>query len=551
MKRNISVFSDSQFDVLIIGGGITGAAVAYEAASRGLKVALFEKDDFGGATSAATSRMIHGGLRYLAKLEFGIVRESLKERRILCNIAPNFVHPVPNVILLREGDKVPAWFVKIGLYLYDLLSFDQRHLQDKDKHLLAHRSLKNAEIIKMEPQLNLEGLKGGLVYSDCLSISPERLTLAFIRSAMAAGAKIANYAEVVGFDGEVDDLGKKLNRLSVTDRLTGNEFIVSGKLIINCAGPWVDKVLALVKPGKTLNRLKWSEGIHLITRGLAVNEIVAATTSSGKHCFIVPWRGHSLIGTTDKEYFGEPGDYKVTRGVIEEFLKEINPVFSAGKPLTIQDITYAYGGLRPLVSDKKEDVYKSSRKYEIVDHVSEGITNLISVEGGKFTTSRSLAEKTVDLISRKLKIKSGKSISASNFLRGCEISDFRKFTDRMISENPGLSVRQITFLVENYGTEASRIIQLMENNNHLSEVLNNDGETCAEVIYAIREEMAVTLSDILFRRTGIGTLGNPGIRIIEKVAETAAQELGWDRKKIDFEISQVLKKYTYEDFSES
>ncbi len=547
MVRDISGIVNKDYDLLVIGGGITGAAIAYEGSGRGLSVALFEKDDFGGATSAATSKMIHGGLRYLARLEIGIVRESLKERKVLCNIAPNFVHPVPNIILMNKGDKMPGWILSAGLILYDLLSFCQRKLWDKSKHMPLHRHLQQSDILEKEPLVCGPGLKGGLVYTDCLSVSPERLTLAFLRSAVREGAKIANYTEVTGFTEEKAGNEKRITGLKFIDRLSGLEHFVHGRCIINCAGPWVDIILSLAGSGSGKDQLKRSEGIHLVTRKLVSDHIVAATTPAGKHCFIVPWRDHSLIGTTDREYTGDPGHYRITQKAISDFLEEINPVFGKNEPLNPEDVMFAYGGLRPLTGDRKNDVYRSSRKYEIVNHDKEGIKGLISVVGGKYTTSRNLAEKTIGFVAIKLGKKLKKSVSDKKYLAGCEIENFSQFAEKIKNDYPQMNDRQAVYLAQNYGTDTGRLVGMMIENPALADTFNNDGETGAQVVYAIREEMAMTLSDIVFRRTGIGTLGNPGTRVIEKVAEMAAYELGWDHERMEDEIRQTMKKFVYED----
>ncbi|NCC45367.1 MAG: FAD-dependent oxidoreductase, partial [Clostridia bacterium] len=254
-----------EYDIIVIGGGITGASVAYEAASRGLSAALLERDDYGSKTSAATSKLIHGGLRYLANMELGLVRESLRERRILENIAPNFVYPIANMIVSdRQSLKSRKNILKIGMMLYDILSFDKRWTWDKSKKLPCHSMLSREETIKREPALEHENLTGSLIYYDCASISPERLTLAFIKSAQGAGADTANYMEVTGF---IKD-GGSVEGVSVTDKIKNRKLEIKGKITVNCAGPWADRVLSL--SGNSVNGevLRRSEGIHIITRGI-------------------------------------------------------------------------------------------------------------------------------------------------------------------------------------------------------------------------------------------------------------------------------------------
>ncbi|MGB4269834.1 MAG: FAD-dependent oxidoreductase, partial [Spirochaetota bacterium] len=219
MKRFIEQDTKENFDCIVIGGGITGAAVAYEAASRGLNVALLEKNDFGWATSAATSKLIHGGLRYLNYFEFGLVRESLRERRILENIAPNLVYPFPFMIPNYNRLENNRWVLKIGMILYDILSYDKGFTWDKSKKIPMHFTLSKEKALQEEPNIHPEGLTAATVYYDCQSIFPERLTLAFIKSAVEYGAKVANYAEVVNFS----YTNNSITGVIVHDKLTNRE----------------------------------------------------------------------------------------------------------------------------------------------------------------------------------------------------------------------------------------------------------------------------------------------------------------------------------------
>ncbi|RPI95582.1 MAG: glycerol-3-phosphate dehydrogenase/oxidase, partial [Spirochaetales bacterium] len=385
MKRFIETGKDKKFDVIVIGGGITGASVAYEAASRGLGVALFEKKDFSWATSAATSKMIHGGLRYLANGEIGLVRESLRERRVMENIAPNFVYPMPVMILHRDTPlKNRKWIVKIGMILYDLLSYDKNFTWDKSKRLPTHRTISKKKVRSLEPAVRREGLTGASIYYDCKSIFPERLTLAFIKSAVAYGASVSNYCAVEGF---ISDGRKNIKGVNVRDLLNEKKYSVRGDVTINCAGPWADFVLGMADSGSNAASLRRSEGIHIITAKKLVSGeyTVGAVTPSGRF-FLSPWRGHILIGTTDKPYNGDPDRYRVTRAGIMELIGEVNDAFGEGS-LDYSDVKHAYGGLRPLVEDQTEETYGSSRKYEIYDNGKDGIDGLVTVEGGKYTTS--------------------------------------------------------------------------------------------------------------------------------------------------------------------
>ena len=540
MERFIEKDHYEKFDVIVIGGGISGASVAYEAATRGLKVALLEKKDFSWATSAATSKMIHGGLRYLVNGEVRLVRESLRERRVLENIAPNYVYPQPIMMMhhkkpLKNNKRV----VKVGMLLYDALSYDKNRTWDPCKRIPAHKTISRREVLRQEPHVRAEGLAGASVFCDCMSIFPERLTLAFIKSAVAHGAKAANYAKVEGF---LMDAGNRVAGVKVKDLLTGKVHDIAGTVTVNCGGPWADLLLDMAKPdGKDAPMLRRSEGIHIITakRLLSGQYIVGSMTPSGRHFFLIPWRNHTLIGTTDKPFNGNPDDYRVTRESIMELIDDVNRSFGDGK-LSYEDVKHTYGGLRPLVEKETRETYTSSRKYEIYDNKDAGLDGLITVEGGKYTTSRQLAENCLKIVAVKLGRNLGKSVTNKKFLTGCEIKDLNFFMNEARAQDNGLSPATLEYLARNYGTEYREIAKLAREDQSLSETLNNDGEIQAQVVYAVRNEMARTLSDIVMRRTGIGTLGNPGEEVLRKVADVAARELRWDKEKTEKEIAAVV-----------
>jgi len=538
MTRFTEGYKGEKFDLIIIGGGITGAAIAYDAASRGLSVALIEKKDFGGATSAATSKLIHGGLRYLATMEFGLVRESLRERKTLENIAPNLVYPIPFMITTNRTKLTNTkWVIKTGMILYDILSFDKAFTWDKSKRMPLHTTYSKERVLELEPNVKRKGLTGASVYYDCISIFPERLTLAFIKSAIQYGAKVANYAEVVEF------IYADKNRIAgvrVLDKITNRKLEVLGEVTLNCSGPWADIILGLAKKEVDGEHLRRSEGIHVITRKLVNDHTVGSITPEGRHFFLIPWRGHSLIGTTDKEYVGRPDDYRVTAQSIQELLDEVNASFGNGS-LSFKDIRYAYGGLRPLVEDQTKDVYESSRKYEIYDNKRDGLDGLITIEGGKYTTSRNLAEHALKLIARKLKKRFPRTITDKTYLYGSEIPDINEFFERIVKENPDFDRKTVEYLGKSYGLEYSRVLEIARSNKALARPVNDDGEILAQVVYAARHELAKTLNDILFRRTGIGTLGHPGEELLRTVAQTAAKELGWSGGRIREELAKAAR----------
>ncbi len=519
MKRFIEKYDGKQYDLIIVGGGITGSAIAYEAANRGLCVALIEKHDFGWATSAATSKMIHGGLRYLYYGEIGLVRESLQERRILENIAPNYVYPLPILLPVYKS----RWATKAGLTLYDMIAYDKKWTWDPEKSLPNHRTVPLEEALQRIPHIRTEGLESAELYYDCQSAFPERLTLAFVRSAIAQGAHVANYVEAL--DPICPEDGK-VTGVRVRDLLTGDELDLLGSVVVNCGGPWADLILRMSSEDEAKHSIKRSEGIHFITAKLPADWGAVLWTPDGRHLFVLPWRGHTLVGTTDKEYKGDPDKYRVTAESIQELIDTVNSSYGDGN-LSIDDVIYAYGGLRPLVESNSEDTYQSSRKYEIHDNSSDGVEGLITVEGGKYTTSRNLAENAMKVIGRKLDKELKKSTTSDKQLSACEIRKIEDFVREQVNLHADFEADTVEVLARNYGTQCGQVLEIARLDDKYKERVTFDGEILAEVVFAVRHEMARKLTDILLRRTGIGTLGHPGTDIMRKVADIAARELGW------------------------
>src|SRR5665647_2640068 len=539
LKRYVEEENGQKFDLIIVGGGITGGAVAYIAAARGLSVALFEKKDYGGATSAATSKLIHGGLRYLANGEIRLVRESLRERRILGNIAPNFVYPLPFIMPNYKKWKGNIWKMLLGMYLYDMLSYDKKDTWDKGKKLENHKLISHSKTIRVEPNLRKESLRNAFYFFDYQSIFPERLTLAFIKSAAEYGAKVSNYSPVEAFK---YDTNNRITGVEVRNIFSGETKNVYADLIVNCGGTWADKILGMAtKKDFQVHKIKRSEGIHIITDKIAGNHVVSLQREGGGHMMIMPWRDHSLIGTTDKEYDGDPDEYCVSRESINDVIQAVNDNF--GKKISFKDIRHAYGGLRPLVDDQTKGSYQTSRKYEVYDDAADGIEGMITVEGGKFTTSRSLAREVLNMVAMKLNKTLSDPVSDNLYLSGCEIRDMKQFMIRQHLNYTDFSKQTIEYVSRNYGTDSDVIFQIARDDPRYAEVVSHDGEILAEIVYAIKYESAKTLRDIMLRRTGTGTLGNPGKDIIGKITAIAAEMLNWDAKRVDEEVASMMRVY--------
>lgn len=518
---------EARFDVLIIGGGITGSALAYEVASRGLSIALVEKEDFGGATSSATGKLIHGGLRYLKRFDLSLVREALKERRILSNIAPNLVYPYPMIL------PNPGLLEKVGLFVYDLLSFDRNRTWDKSKKIPAHKNLSKKEI-----QSRGLAMDSAIYFYDCIMPSPERLTLAFLKSAVQEGASISNYTRVE----ELLFEGNQVIGALVSDTIHYKKVKLKASVVVNASGPWSQDLLNGTKKIKVPVPKTRSEGIYLITKKY-FDTMVLHVGKKG-HFSFAPWRGKNMIGPTEKAYYGPVEDWKLSEESILEFLEYINSSGLLSEKLELKDIEFAYGGLRPLAESGGggEETYSASRKSELQDHSKDGIEGLISAGGGKYTTSRHFAKKIFKLIQKKLSKKTGPSISEKKFLNGCEIPNIESYLENAKSSHSNFPENTIEYLVRHYGTEYESILELANSSKQLSEVLDEDGELAAQVLYAIRFEMAMTLSDIFLRRTGLGTVGLPSEEVISKAAEIAGKEWNWSLAKKSEEIDKLKRR---------
>ncbi len=401
-----------------------------------------------------------------------------------------------------------------------------------------HESLSVKKTLALEPSIPQNGLKCAFSYYDCASLFPERLTLAFIKSAVKHGADVANYCKVDGFLFSGSD-GKTVNGVSVVDLPSGRSAEIRGKLVVNCGGPWADLILRAGGDTSSVKRIRRSEGIHIITKKPALRNMIAVITESGKGFCMLPWRGHTLIGPTDKDYIGDPEDFKVTKTAILELIDSANNTLKGNERIEYSDVFHTYGGLRPLVEDKTKTVRNSSRRYEIYDGVKHGRPGLITVEGGKYTTSRSLAQNVMKLVSRKLNLKNTRCFTHRHYLSGCEIKDIGDFIQTLKTANSDFCEKTVDCIGRYYGTESGKVLDLARKNKSLSKTLNEDGEIAAQVVYAIREEMAITLKDILLRRTGIGTLGDPGDETIASVADIAAAELHWNSGRKADEISEI------------
>lgn len=550
MRRDLDGVSESRHDLVIIGAGIYGACLAWEAARRGLSVALLDAGDFGHATSANSQKIIHGGFRYLQHLDVKRIRESVRERRRFLRLAPHLVRPMP-VILPTHGRGLQSrTMMRLAAWLYDLLSWDRNvGVRDPARRIPRTRMLSRAECLRRLPGLPVEGVTGAVVWHDGQIYNSERLTLAFVRAAAARGAGVANYLRVT----ELLITDGRVTGVRAEDRLTGASRDVRGRVVVNASGPWVNRVLGLLK-GRTISQISHVKTINvIIDRPLADGHAFSVTSAppsgageTARRLFVTPWRGRTILGSSHGWTGETPEGCAVTSREIEGLIGDFNRAYP-GARVQPEEVCGTYVGLLPHESgDRVDDPARLARRYRVVDHGrAGGPVGLLSVIGVKYTTARDVAEKTVGLILRTLGRSSAVTPGKSSPLPGGEMEPFDDWRSRLLAARPhGLADDVLEQLAANYGTECQSVLREIERDPSLqARVAPNASVIRAEVVHAVREEMAQTLEDVVFRRTELGTVGHPGEAALETCAELMARELGWDRARMAQELGTVRETF--------
>lgn len=556
IKRDFSGLKD-HFDLVIVGGGVTGASVAREAAVRGLKTLLLEKNDFGHATSGATSKLLHGGLRYLESYEFGLVRESLSERHIMGLAAGHLSRPMPFLVPMYGWSSPGRLTLQAGLTIYDLLAYDRNLGTPEDKQVPGSKWISREEMLRIEPRIESRDLKGGFVYYDYQNLFPERLNLAFLKTAVKNGAVALNHCRVTGFETEESAGSRRVKTVRFKDELGGQEWTASGSVFVNASGPWMDLLLGLVQK-EPAHKVQRSKGIHLITDRIIGDHTVFLRNNKGQHCLVIPWEGMTLIGPTDTPYSGHPDDLRPTEEDIRPLISLVNELLP-GAPLTRDKIRHIPIGIRPLVFSDKS-TYKASRKYEIYDHASEKerIEGLLSVVGGKWTTSRRLGESVMDRVLPKLLRLDPSSGARVRSVRTDRepLAGFPSFGSSAseLWEQVALTHHRIPDTILNhiftlYGTEFQDILEIGRKDPEMMKRLSDAPgrfDIMAQIQFAVENESAQTLTDILSRRLAIGSFGYPGDAVTERAAALAARLHKWSSKRKAEEIAAFKKTFPLE-----
>ncbi len=517
-RADLEAMAAAPADVLVIGGGVTGAGIARDAALRGLRTALVDAGDFGSGTSSRSTRLVHGGLRYLEHGWLRLVFEASRERGILLTIAPHLVRPMSFLFPVHAGGRVGRGRLAAGLWLYDLLAMF--------RNVHRHRMLSRRAVLRAEPRLRDRGLRGGGVYYDAYC-DDARLVLANARAAHRAGARVASYAAVTG----LEKAGGQLRGAVVEDAIDGRRLSVYAHAIVNAAGPWADAIRRLDEPDAA-PLLRPTKGVHVaVPRRRVGNEGAITVTSplDGRVMFVLPWEEVTVIGTTDTDFAEDPAAVTPDSSDVTYLLRSANAFFPDAR-LTASDVIAAWAGLRPLLRDGDAGSTAAvPREHRIVESPS----GLVTIAGGKLTTYRSMAAELVDVVAARLHRIDGRPIApraptATQPLPGGEVTDLELLVRELMKEAVPEPVAR--HLVGRYGSEAIAVANLAARDRTLAAPLGPGAATLrAEVVHQARREMALSVNDVMIRRTDLFRRDpRQGTELSPVVAGLLAQELGWD-----------------------
>lgn len=517
--------AEEQFDVLVIGGGVTGAGVALDAATRGLRVALVEQRDFASGTSSRSSKLFHGGVRYLEQMNFALVREALKERELmLTRIAPHLVKPVSFLYPLEHA----VWerpYVTAGLTMYDTMG--------GSRSVPRTKQLTKGGVRKIAPALRPGVHHGGLMYHDA-QCDDARHTFTVVRTAAAYGATVLSSAKVVG----LRNAGERVVGATVMDVETGEQVDVDAEVVINCTGVWTDDIQRMAG-GRGRFHVRASKGVHIVVARDRINSetgLILRTATSVLFC--IPWGTHWIIGTTDTDWELSRAHPAATATDIDYLLDEVNSVLLT--PLTRDDIQGVYAGLRPLLAGESEETSQLSREHA----VARPQPGLVSIAGGKYTTYRVMAADAVDAAREDLSPGVPDSVTEHIPLLGAE--GYQALVNQLdtLSRRHDMPVWRVTHLLDRYGSMVDELFALMAERPELADPLTGAEEYLAvEVVYAARHEAALHLNDVLTRRTRI-SIETPdrGVAAGRAAAALMAEELGWDEARTASEIDHYERR---------
>jgi glycerol-3-phosphate dehydrogenase len=528
---SLEAMANAELDVLVVGGGIVGVGVALDAVSRGLSTALLEQRDYASGTSSRSSKLVHGGLRYLEMFDFALVREALQERGLLLTrLAPHLVRPIPFLYPLHHTWERP--YVGAGVALYDAMAMAGKY----DMGVPKHKHLFRRQIARMAPDLRTDELTGAIRYYDC-QVDDARLVMTIARTAASFGAHVASRVKVTGFLRE----GDSVVGVRARDLENDVDLEVRARVVINAAGVWTDEIQEMVG-GRGALHVEASKGIHLVVpRDRIRSETGFITKTEKSVLFVIPWGRHWIIGTTDTPWELDLAHPAASRADIDYVLGHVNKLLRT--PLDHDDVQGVYAGLRPLLKGEVEATSKISREHTVV----APMPGLVMIAGGKLTTYRVMARDAVDVATRTLRPMLGEvraSITDRVPLLGAQGFETRTNQRVALARSSGLDVGWIDHLLSRYGGLVDEILPLLVDRPDLAEPLvHAEDYLCGEVVYAVSHEGARHLDDVLTRRTRISIeTFDRGALCAPQVAELMASVLQWDQERIDEEVDHYLRR---------
>lgn len=552
MKRNIENLTEKEFDVVIIGAGMFGACAAWEAAHRGLNVAVIDKGDFCQATSANHFKMVHGGIRYLQHADIYRLRESSRERSAFLRVAPHLVSPLPILIPTYGHGMKGKEVLGVGMSAYDLITADRNTgIEDDERKIPSCRFISKKETLQLFPGIKKNNLTGAAIFSDAQMYNPPRLALSFIRSAVDVGAEAANYVEVTEFIFR----GNKICGIKALDLINNCNIEIRAKVVLNTVGPWTYELLNKGAGISLEKKPAFSrDAAFVINREPEINYALATTLKTkdvdsiidrgGRHLFVVPWlnRNVTLIGVWHIVWGGSKDRVVLEEEELENFINEVNEAYPA-IDLSLADVTMVNTGLTLFGESTPGSTRMSFGKRSIlIDHQkTHSIEGLVTIIGVRATIARGMAEKAIDMISKKLNINIADSKSEKLPVYGGNIGVYKEFLKDTLNENPEIKYNSILALTRNYGSEYKRVLKFSNEDQSIAGNIGNSDTLKVEIIHAIREEMAQNLSDIVFRRTNLCTAGNPGESVLDECADIAAKEFKWAESWKEKEVSTVMQ----------
>ena len=512
-------------DVAVIGAGINGLAVAREAAARGMSVLLIDQDDVGAKTSAISTRLIHGGLKYLERVQLSLVHESIRERNILLAQAPHLVRPYPMLIPFSRSQSRPGWLLACGLLLHDVLSLGKR--------LPRNRLVTRRQIKRRWPSIGASGLRWGGLFQDAHVPLTERLSVELAIDAHQRGAVVLTHAPVV----ELVRTGGGVTGLRYRDRADGTLKEVAASVVVNAAGPWIDDVLAMA--GVNDRRIGPTKGSHCVVdafEGAPDTCVFFESPRDARPMFVLPWAGRYMIGTTDLPYDGPLDEIVIDEAEVDYLLSAVNTLIPTAA-LTADDVLWSYSGVRPLpYVDDLRDPASVSREHQVITHRGTE-SGLVTIVGGKLTTHRSLGEEVAGILERLLGRPRRPSPTREAPLPGAPVGEDWDVARARLIESSSLPGHVATRLVDTYGRAGAEIEALVRQDPDLGAVVDADsGAIAAEVVHAVRTEGAFTLEDVILRRTLVGINADVGLSAAPAVAQVLVDKCGWTPERADEQL---------------